>query len=91
MCAAYCMYISYYYTCTCIGAVSLWSGRQWTGSLPLPTILKYTHTQRLRADLEDREAQLRAKEEEMNQGDADISRLMGELRRCQAQLLRHQV
>ena len=50
-----------------------------------------THTQRLRADLEDREAQLRAKEEEMKQRDAEISRLMAELRICQAQLPRHQV
>ena len=33
--------------------------------------------QRLRADLEDREARLRAQKEEMKQRDAEISRLLG--------------
>ena len=47
--------------------------------------------QRLRADLEDREAWLRAQEEEMKQKDAEISRLLEELRDCQAQLQRQQV
>ena len=47
--------------------------------------------QRLRADLEDREARLRAQKEEMKQRDAEISRLLGELRSCQAQLQRQQV
>ena len=52
---------------------------------------QHTHIQRLCADLEDREARLRAQEEEMQQRDAEINRLMAELRRCQAQLLRQQV
>ena len=47
--------------------------------------------QRLHADLEDREAQLRAQEEEMKQRDAEISRLLGELRDCRAHLQRQQV
>jgi chromosome segregation ATPase len=43
--------------------------------------------QSLRADLEDREARLRAQEEEMKERDTEINRLLGELRRCQTQLL----
>ena len=35
-------------------------------------------TQWLRTDLEDREARLRAQEEEMQQRDTEISRLLGE-------------
>ena len=45
--------------------------------------------QRLRTDLENREAQLRAQEEDLKQRDAEISRLIAEL--CQAQLQREQV
>ena len=45
------------------------------------------HMQRLHAGLEARETQSRAKEEEMKQRDAEINRLLGELRRCQ-ELLR---
>ena len=45
----------------------------------------------LRADLEDREARLRAQEEEMKERDAEINTLLGELWRCQAQLLGLQV
>ena len=48
-----------------------------------------TCVQHLRADLEDREARLRAQEEEMKERDAEINRLLGELRRCQTQLLGH--
>ena len=51
----------------------------------------HTIYQRLCVDLENREAQLRAQEEELEQRDADISRLLGELRQCQAQLHREQV
>ena len=47
--------------------------------------------QSLHADLGDREAWLRAQEEETKQRDAEISRLLGELRRCQAQLQEQQV
>ena len=47
--------------------------------------------QRLLADLECREAQLRAQEEELKQRDTDISRLMSELRQCQIQLQTEQV
>ena len=47
--------------------------------------------QRLCADLENREAQLRAQEEEMKQRDAEISTLKEELRRYQAHLERQQV
>ena len=43
--------------------------------------------QRLRAGLEDREAQLRAQEEGMKQKDAEINKLMEKLKICQAQLL----
>ena len=43
--------------------------------------------QRLYADLEARETQLKVQEEEMKQRDAEINRLVGELRRCQ-ELLR---
>ena len=46
----------------------------------------YVSIQRLRAELEEREARLRAQEEGMQQRDAEINRLMGELRRCQAEL-----
>jgi len=46
--------------------------------------------QRLRADLEEREAHLRAQEEELKQRDAEINRLLGELRRCQTQLQEQQ-
>ena len=45
----------------------------------------------LRTDMEDREARLRAQEDEMQQRDAEISILMAELRRCQAQIQRQQV
>ena len=55
------------------------------------TCMYIPHIQRLRAELEDREARLRAQEEEMQQRDDEINRLMGELRSCQAQLLRQQV
>ena len=41
--------------------------------------------------LQGREAQLRAQEEEMKERDAEINRLLGELRRYQTQLLRLQV
>ena len=40
---------------------------------------------------QDREAQLRTQEEEVKEKDAEIDRLLGELRRCRAQLLRQQV
>ena len=50
-----------------------------------------TCIQSLRSDLEDREAQLRAQEEEMKERDTEINRLLGELRRCQTQLLGQQV
>ena len=50
-----------------------------------------TYIQSLHADLENREARLRAQEEETKQRDAEISRLLGELRRCQAQLQEQQV
>ena len=46
-------------------------------------ISHHAYLQRLRIDLEEREAHLRAKEEEMKQRDAEIGRLIGELRRCQ--------
>ena len=49
------------------------------------------YIQSLRADLGDRETRLRAQEEEMKQRDAEIGRLLGELRRCQAQLQEQQV
>ena len=39
--------------------------------------------QKLHVDLEEREAQIIAKEEEIKQRDAEISRLMEELRRFQ--------
>ena len=61
-----------------------------------PNII-YIHTffyyayQSLRADLEEREAQLKAQEEEMKERNAEITRLLGELRRCQTQLLEQQV
>ena len=51
----------------------------------------HTIYQRLLADLENGEAQLRAQEEELEQRDAEISRVMGELRQCQAQLHGEQV
>ena len=54
-------------------------------------IILCTYIQSLRADLEDREARLRAQDEEMRERDAEINRLLGELRRCQAQLLGTQV
>jgi hypothetical protein len=41
--------------------------------------------------MQDREARLRAQEEEMKERDAEINRLLGELRRCQAQSLGPQV
>ena len=50
-----------------------------------------TYVQSLRADLEDKVARLRAQEEEMKERDAEINRLLGELRRCQTQLLGSQV
>ena len=50
-------------------------------------IILCPYTQRLHADLEDKEARLRAQEEEMKERDAEINRLLGELRRCQTQLL----
>ena len=53
--------------------------------------IKFTYIQSLCADLEDREAQLRAQEEETKQRDAEIDKLLGELRRCQAQLQEQQV
>ena len=49
------------------------------------------YVQSLHADLEDREARLRAQEEEMKERDAEINRLLGELRTCQTQLLGLQV
>ena len=45
--------------------------------------------QRLHTDLENREAQLRAQEEDLKQRDAENSRLITEL--CQVQLQREQV
>ena len=54
-------------------------------------IILCTYIQSLRADLEDREARLRAQEEEMKERDAEINRLLEELRRCQTQLLGPQV
>ena len=54
-------------------------------------VILCTYIQSLRADLEDREAQLRAQEEEMKERDAEINRLLGELRKCQTQLLGLQV
>ena len=44
--------------------------------------------QRLLADMEKRDAQLRDQEEELKQKDVEISSLIGELRQCQAQLRR---
>ena len=38
--------------------------------------------------MEKRDAQLRDQEEELRQRDIEISRLVGELRQCQAQLQR---
>jgi hypothetical protein len=55
------------------------------------SIIFSTYIQSLRADLEDREARLRAQEEEMTERDAEINRLLGELRRCQTPLLGPQV
>ena len=49
------------------------------------------YIQSLRADLEEREARLRAQEEETKQRDAEISRLLGELRRCNVRLQEQQV
>ena len=46
------------------------------------------YLQRLRVDLEEREARLRAKDEEMKQRDAEITRLMEELERCQGLAMR---
>ena len=58
----------------------------------IPMLCKHSpYIQRLRADLEDREAQLRAQEEEMKERDAETNRLLGELRKCQAQLQEQQV
>ena len=51
----------------------------------------YGTLQSLRTDLEEREARLRTQEEEMKQRDAEINRLLEELRRCGAQLLGEQV
>ena len=42
-------------------------------------------------NMQDREARLRAQEEEVKEKDAEINRLLGELRRCQTQLLGQQV
>ena len=49
------------------------------------------HLQKLRVELEEREAWLRAQEKEMQQRDAENNRLVEELRRCQARLLNQQV
>ena len=49
------------------------------------------YMQSLQADFEDREARLRAQEEEMKERDAEINRLLGELKQCQTQLLGLQV
>ena len=46
----------------------------------------YVSIQRLHAELEEREARLRAQEEEMQQRDAEINKLMRELRRCRTEL-----
>ena len=53
----------------------------------------HTHTQRLHTDLEERQAQLSALGKEVEQKDAEISRLMGELHvtNSQVQLETHQV
>jgi hypothetical protein len=49
--------------------------------------------QRLQVDVEDKKAQLRALGKEMEQRDADVARLMGELNvtNSQAQIMKHQV
>ena len=49
------------------------------------------YMQSLQADLEDREARSRTQEEEMKERDAEINRLLGELKQCQTQLLGLQV
>ena len=54
-------------------------------------VILITYVQSLHADLENREVRLRAQEEEMKKRDAEINRLLGELRRCQTQLLEQQV
>ena len=58
---------------------------QFTHSTGHCTPIPHQHTQRLCADLEDREAQLLMQEEEMQRQDAEISRLVGELRALQLQ------
>ena len=53
----------------------------------------YMYIQRLRLDVEDKKAQLRALGKEVEQRDAEISKLMGELcvANSQALIVRHQV
>ena len=51
-------------------------------------IILYLYIQSLFLELEDREARLRAQEEEMKVRDAEINRLLGELRQLQRQQVR---
>ena len=46
---------------------------------------------KLYINIQEREVRLRARKEEMKERDAEINRLLGELRRCQTQLLEQQV
>ena len=57
------------------------------------TYTLYLYIQRLQIDVEDKKAQLRVLEKEVEQRDAEIVRLMGELhvKNSQAQILKQQV